>query len=644
MRLLAVIALLGMQLSATQAPKPRAFRPEDLFNLRRVGATAWSPDGRRLAIEFSKPGRWLDSVPTNDISVLDVSTRALRPISPPSDAYIGFFNPVWAPGGRRLAFLSVDSRAVVRLWTWTVGAAAARSLADIDVRIGSNDPPIEWLDDDRLAVMAWDAGADKNGLLYFRVRRGQKLVDASRRGTENREPSVSVVESGRAPRAHAPEVRMVAIDLTSGARTTLARGRIHRLTVSQDRCCISFLREAPGMPGQSVASYFEEATKANDVEAGYAAVNWGAERHVIDARTGAEMPPGTDTRPRPASKAAVPSTPPRPDARRLSVSPAGDAALYIAHGADGSRLWISGGRGRPLTSSQEIWRANEWMKDVKLGRAESLAYTSTDGAALTAWLLLPPDHVANTRLPIVTIVYPGSVYGSSVPSSFSPYQSHFEHPQLFAALGYGVLLPSMPESKNPSDSHALEPLLAGVIPALDAAIDRGFADKDRIAVIGQSYGGFAVFGLIAQTNRFRSAIASAGYSNLVSLYGTFYGQYRHGDGGPPEAAQVLRMLQFEQGAFGFGGPPWTEPDRYRSNSPLLRADKVGTPLMMIHGELDYIPIQQAEEFFTALLRQDKRATLVRYSGEGHIISGRANVLNVWQLMTGWLSETMSPRD
>jgi dipeptidyl aminopeptidase/acylaminoacyl peptidase len=200
----------------------------------------------------------------------------------------------------------------------------------------------------------------------------------------------------------------------------------------------------------------------------------------------------------------------------------------------------------------------------------------------------------------------------------------------------------MPEPKNTSDSHALESLPNGVIPAIDAAIANGVADAKRIAVLGQSDGGFAVLGLITQTNRFRSAIASAGFSNFDSLYGTFYGQYRHGDSGRPEAAQMLRMLQLEKGVMGLGGPPWKEPDRYRENSAIHRAHKVETPLLLIHGELDFIPIQQSEEFFTALFRQDKRVRFLRYAGEGHTISDRANVLDLWQQIEKWLAETMPP--
>ncbi len=192
--------------------------------------------------------------------------------------------------------------------------------------------------------------------------------------------------------------------------------------------------------------------------------------------------------------------------------------------------------------------------------------------------------------------------------------------------------------------YALALLPSGVLPAIDAVIARGFADPDRIAIAGQSDGGFATLGLITQTGRFRSAIASGSFCDLASLYGTFHGQYRHGDAGPPQKGQVFRMLQMEKGSFGLGGPPWTDPDRYRAGSAIFGADQVETPLMLVHGDLDFIPIQQAEEFFTALYRQDKRARLVRYQGEWHTIAARANVLDLWKRIADWLAETMAPRN
>jgi dienelactone hydrolase len=643
--ILFVLILFCFDLSAQTVANSRTLRPDDLFQLRRIEAIAWSPDGRYATIEISKPSRWLGSVPTNDLALLDVKTQSIRPLSPRSAAYLGFFNAVWSPDSKRAAFLSVDRNAAVRVWVWTAGSPAAAVVSNLEARIDPNDPPLAWIDGARLAVMAWEAGAERSGQLYLRVLRGRNVATEWKRAFEGMAPTVSVLESGSsAPAPVVPGVELLTVDVRSGTRKRLARGRLHSLSVHPDGCCVSFLVEQPGLPGQPVGSYFERVDRAGDVEAGYAAVNLGTERHVVEAYTGNEIPnPPAASASKRQPRPDLPP-PPRADARLLSVAPTRDAVLYLANGSDGSHLWLSGGAGRPLTASARIWQANEWMREIKLGRAESVAYTAADGTPLTAWLLLPPNHVPGSRVPVVTFVYPGSVYGLALPSIFSAFQAHFEHPQLFAALGYAVLLPSMPELKDPSQSHALPPLLNGVIPAIDAAIARGVADPDRIAVVGQSDGGFAVLGLITQTNRFRSAIASASSSNLVSLYGTFYGQYRHGDSGRPEAAQVLRMLQLEKGSMGLGGPPWAEPDRYRENSAILRAHKVETPLLLIHGDLDFVPIQQAEEFFTALFRQDKRARLLRYAGEGHTIADRENVLDLWRRMEMWLTETMSPRN
>jgi dipeptidyl aminopeptidase/acylaminoacyl peptidase len=640
---LPAIAAASLDVAAQQALARRTLLPEDLFRVRHVGATAWSPDGRFVAIEFSRPGHALDpTVPTNEITLLDVKTRTLRTLSSNATSYLGFFNAVWSPNGRRLAFLSVDANAVVRLWFWTVGAAAPTAVHDVDVRVGFNDPPIVWIGSDRIALLAWNVGAEKSGALYFRILRGRNVADLWKRALDARLPSVSALESGQSTTAAAPSARLVALDLRTNVRTTLARGGIHRLSVSADERFIAFFREEPGIPGQRVASYFERATDADTL---YDAVNWGTERHVIDAQSGAEVAPSSmpveTTVPAPEPDPTGPL--PRPDARRLSGAPASDAVLYMANASDGSYVWICGGAERPMSSCTEVWQANEWIREIKPTRTEPIPYKAADGAPLTAWLLLPPDYAPGTKVPVITVVYPGMMYGAAPPSSFSLFETDFEHPQLFAALGYAVLLPSMPPAKDPVDSHAVAPLSSGVLPALDAVVARGIGDPARIAVIGQSDGGFATLGLITQTTRFRSAIASAAFSDLVSLYGTFYGQYRYGDAGAPQTGQVLRMLQLEKGYGALGGPPWVAADRYRANSPVLRADKVETPLMLVHGDLDFIPIQQAEEFFTALYRQDKRALFVRYQGEWHTISNRANVLDLWRRIANWLSETMAPR-
>ncbi|HKE33616.1 MAG TPA: prolyl oligopeptidase family serine peptidase [Candidatus Acidoferrum sp.] len=499
-----------------------------------------------------------------------------------------------------------------------------------------------WVNEDDIALLAWDIGARKSGTLYTEILLGPNAAAEWKRAVDGRSASVSVLESGHYTEREEPSGRLVVVNVKTRATRTLARGRIHNLSVSSDGRFVKFNQEDPGVPGQAVSSY--SALASPDVDTAYMAVNRGTAVHVIEEQSGQEVAaslmPGPT--PKPTPKADPNATPPRAEATLLSAAPVGGAALYRANASDGSHLWLCGGSAQSKSSCTEIWHANEWMREIKTGKAELVPYKAADGAALTAWLLLPPDYSEGTKLPMVTIVYPGARYGAKEPSDFSVYTTYFwAHPQLFAALGYAVLLPSMPPAKNQSDK--LKALPDGVLPAVDAVIARGIADPERIGVAGQSDGGFATLGLITETNRFRSAIESAGFSDLVSLYGTFYGQYRYGDAGPPERGQVLRMLQMEKGYAGLGGPPWVDADSYRAGSAVLRADKVETPLMLIHGDVDFIPIQQDEEFFTALLRQDKRAEFVRYQGEGHTISNRTNVLDLWKRVAEWLAETMPPR-
>ena len=391
---------------------------------------------------------------------------------------------------------------------------------------------------------------------------------------------------GQAADAPKTLTRLVSIDVRTRAIATLATGAIHAPRLSADGRVLTYREESPEIQAASVATFLGPDLRG---EAIYDAVNWGTAVRYIDPRTGAVLPA-------PATAPASPAAPSPAAADRPSLRVANDPAI-------GTTLLL----GRPGQADVPVWTGNSWIREIAPGRAEAIAYQSTSGASLTGWVLYPPGYVAGRKLPIVTVVYPGLVYSATrTPRSVDPFEVFFEHPQLFAALGYGVALPSMPDGDNPLQTNALDALASGVVPFVDALVERGIADPRRVAVIGQSAGGWATLGLIGRTDRFRSAIASGSYSNLVSLYGTFYGQYRYGDVGHPQRAQVLRMLQFERGYYGAQAPPWEQPERYRINSPLWSAASVRTPLLLVHGDQDFIPIQQAEEFFTALYRQDKR--------------------------------------
>lgn len=179
----------------------------------------------------------------------------------------------------------------------------------------------------------------------------------------------------------------------------------------------------------------------------------------------------------------------------------------------------------------------------------------------------------------------------------------------------------------------------GVKPAIDKVVELGIADVDRIGLMGHSYGGYSVYSLVTKTERFKAAVAYAGFTDLLSLYGSFDPRYRFNDVMNPIFGPYL--LESQQARMGV--PPWKDLDRYLRNSPYVHVDKVTTPLLMIHGDLDAIPLSQAEQFFIALNRLGKRAKLVRYLGEGHIVESPGNTIDMWDHILNWFDEFLQNR-
>ncbi len=344
---------------------------------------------------------------------------------------------------------------------------------------------------------------------------------------------------------------------------------------------------------------------------------------------------------------------PRPAgaARPAEMAPGVAAAAFSRADSTGTWLWLARGRGSGVrrdgtgtgtAGSREAGEAgavdtlvaeDRWISEVETGEARRLTYEA-GGRELAAWAILPPGREEGERHPTVVSVYPGAVHGERPPPAADPNTVwSVQALQLLASRGFAVLLPSVPLPRGGSGPR--EHLDDAVLPAVEAAVEAGWTDSARVGLFGHSYGGFGVNHLVSQTDRFRAAVSSAGFSDLRSQYGTFDARSRYGHMQPTALAQLASAAYMEAGQGRMGAPPWEAPDRYRRNSPLSHVGAVETPLMMIHGDRDQVAVQQAESLYSALLRQGKRARLVRYAGEAHVVRGRANVLDMWDRVVGW---------
>ena len=318
------------------------------------------------------------------------------------------------------------------------------------------------------------------------------------------------------------------------------------------------------------------------------------------------------------------------DRERLFASPAGSyerPAAVLA--SDGGRLLtrresrtappnyfvrnLSTGTERAVTSYAD---PAPLLRQV---RRQRLSYTRADGVALSATLYLPPDYRDGERRPLLVWAYPreytsataaGQVRGSSERFLDVRGASHL----LLLAEGYAILdgptMPIVGTGETANDSY-VEQLVASAAAAIDAVVELGVADRDRIAIGGHSYGAFMTANLLAHSDLFQAGIARSGaYNRTLTPFG----------------------FQNERRTF------WEAPDVYGAMSPFFHAPAIDEPLLLTHGAIDdnsgTFPMQ-SERLFAALAGHGATVRYVTLPHESHGYVARESVLHVVAEMLRW---------
>jgi dipeptidyl aminopeptidase/acylaminoacyl peptidase len=180
--------------------------------------------------------------------------------------------------------------------------------------------------------------------------------------------------------------------------------------------------------------------------------------------------------------------------------------------------------------------------------------------------------------------------------------------------------------------NPLEEMTDAILAQVYQAAAKGYVDLDRVAITGQSYGGYGTAAVISHTNLFRAAMALDGVYDLASGFAKM-------DAG----GGSFSFVWSETGQGRMGTHPWANLQRYLTNSPYFRADRIHTPLLLIHGAIDKTcPVEQAEQMYNALKRLDRTAELAVYAGEGHVPGdwSLVNAVDATDRMLTWLERYM----
>jgi len=271
-----------------------------------------------------------------------------------------------------------------------------------------------------------------------------------------------------------------------------------------------------------------------------------------------------------------------------------------------------------LVAPQKLTEMNPQLARFALGAQEVVRWKSKDGLEIEGIITRPPGWDATKKYPLLLDVHGGPHNHRSNTMTTGHYA------QLFAARGWMVLQPNFRGST--AYGHAFdianrgdlggkdaEDILAGV----DFAIAQGWADPERLAVMGESYGGYMTDWLIARTQRFRVAASLFGVFNFIT-------DYSNSEIPSWEKDYLLKYY-------------WEDPALYLDRSPAKFVADIRTPVLILHGDADTNTfISNSREMYRALRALGRTVRFVRFPREGHGFIEPNHVRAQYEEILAWL--------
>lgn len=268
-------------------------------------------------------------------------------------------------------------------------------------------------------------------------------------------------------------------------------------------------------------------------------------------------------------------------------------------------VWVTGPDFKDL---RKVTNGDAQRAQFNWGKAELVSFKNTDGVLLKGMLIKPENFDPTKKYPMIVYIYERlsqGLHGFRNPGPGSSINQIY-----YASNGYLVFMPDIVYTIGYPGQSALK----CVLPGIQSVVDKGYVNENAIGIQGHSWGGYQIAYMVTQTNRFRAAAPGALVSNMTSAYSGI----RWGTGLP-------RQFQYEHTQSRIGGSLWEYPLRFLENSPVFRADRVQTPLLMLHNdEDDAVPWYQGIEYYLALRRLGKEVYMFNYNGEKHGLRRRIN--------------------
>jgi dipeptidyl aminopeptidase/acylaminoacyl peptidase len=288
-----------------------------------------------------------------------------------------------------------------------------------------------------------------------------------------------------------------------------------------------------------------------------------------------------------------------------SIAETGTIAYTTLGTTNPIELWLkSNGESTKLTNLNKRWSDKLFLCDH-----ERFEFKSSAGHLVEGWLMRPPQFDDEKKYPMIVEIHggPRGAFGYSLMHEF----------QVLAAQGWVIMYINPYGSGGYYEDfqaglpgHYGEQDYADIMESVDYVLKKyDFIDTERLGVTGGSYGGYMTNWIVTHTDRFKAAVTLRSISNWVSFFGT-------------------SDIGWTFGKWEMGGIPWIDEENFQAKSPIRYVQNAKTPTLIIHSEEDHrCPIEQAEQFFTALKVLNVPTEFIRFPKENHDLSRKGKPKN-----------------
>lgn len=645
---------------------------ELLQQLTRLSSFHLSPDGNRVVFSAARPNLEKNLLAEN-LYLLDLQTRFLRQLTHSKEQKN--LRPRWRPDGRAILFLS-DRSSSMQVWSLPVDGGEARQVTNVACGIDSFlvfpdgmslavvcsvHPGCSSLDEikkrleedearkvkmrvyENLPLRRWDTWDDGRFSHILQIAMDGSLVCDL---TPENEHSPAWSESGTDDYAISPDgkevcfVRAVGSEVLDGVRELFIRRLSDTNTVqltshgavsfaplySRDGRYIAYLKTTrPLLDGchPYLSVYDRETgethTYGQELDRGCSGFVWAPDSQSIWFTVEDR---GSETLYRTSLEGKITRLGSISSSSGLQVTPDGQKLLVAVSSftapADLIAIDSHTGQREQLTHlNQEVLDGLEW------GEVSRFTYAGWGGEQVESWLIKPPDFNPEKSYPLLLLIHggPHSAWGDSF---------HYRwNPQIFAAEGYLVIAPNFHGSSGYGQSFtdqlrgqwggsAYEDLML----AVDEALKWPYTDAGRLAAAGASYGGYMANWIAGHSDRFRCIVSHDGLYNLVtSIYTSDY------------VSGAMEEL---------GGTPWENIEVLHHYSPSTYACNFKTPMLIVHGQLDYrVDLSDGLAMFQVLKARKIPARLLYFPDENHWVLKPCNSIEWYKQVLGFLREWMA---